>query len=165
MMTPEFETVIHIDQMQIIDNLWDEFKSTGDNYWQKGYLLGRIPPRLHADWGQSALMDKAITDSLDTVARTNVPALEDSPSIPTNMASNTVQLSASTVVRTNVPTPDIDADLEARRDNRLMPPPQLPAVTRLTSRSASRPIGGRNRSLSTSSNNSTTSKASARQRR
>ena len=124
-----------------------------------------MPPRLHADWGQSALMDKAVNDSLDTVARTNVPALEDSPSIPTTVASNAAQSSASTVVRTNVPTPDIDADLEARRDNRLMPPPQLPAVTRLTSRSASRPIGGRNRSLSTSSNHSTTSKASARQRR
>ena len=163
-MTPEFETFIHTDQMQLIDDLWEQFKSTGNGYWQKGYLLHRIPARLHVDWNQSALLDKVVDDSLDTVARTNVPALEDSPSIPTTVASNAAQLSVSTVVRTNVPTPDIDADLEARRDNRLMPPPQLPAVTRLTSRSASRPIGGRNRSLSSSSS-ATTSKAGARNRR
>ena len=139
---------------------------------QKGYLLHRIPARLHVDWNQSALLDKVVDDSLDTAVRTNVPTLADRPSIPTNTASNVAQSSASTAVRSLDPTPALDPDLAARLEDvydRLMPPPQVQLAVRPpprhdASRSASRPIGGRNRSLSIDSNNSTTSKASARQR-
>ena len=158
MMTPQFETFIHTDQMEFIDDLWEQFKSIGSNSRQRGYMIASIPPRLHTDWGRSALQDKAVTNSLGTAARTLVPALEDNPSNPTNVAANEDQQSVTTVVRSLDPTPDIATD--ARR---LMPPPQLP-VTRVSTRSVSRPIGGRDRSVSSSSS-ATTSKAGARHKR
>ena len=63
LLTMESETVLHPYQVKIIDDLWDEFKTTGDSHDERGYNLHKIPARLSTDWNQSALRDRInVTD-------------------------------------------------------------------------------------------------------
>ena len=61
----EFE-LTYTDQERI-DSLWVEFLNTGDNYYEKGYMLSKIPARLRSSWGQSCLTgDSPIGNRIDS---------------------------------------------------------------------------------------------------
>ena len=58
MITTVSEEHLTHQQQEVIDHLWWTFKHTGNNAQEQGYLLNEIPDRLHADWNQSALLDR-----------------------------------------------------------------------------------------------------------
>ena len=72
-------------QQDIIDDLWDTFKNTGSNAQERGYMLDQIPPRLHADWNQSALLDRE-----EAPPQRSNPRRSDARSVPRANATTSV---------------------------------------------------------------------------